>query len=228
MAAVAGPADRREVVEQIVTVATITLESSNGDSVVVSAPTLISDDDIILDTDPKGCTTPGLRREPSRAFEVGTHHRAVDPDPGNDAAIPVNPVSRPRFQSLWAHCHCMRTPWSGPRHYDGPRARSLTPKLARQIDYTTEDGFDADVYGEYRVSALAVNLMYESAEDVSESVNSGNFTVWLAAVSGTFKLGYAGQLTSPIAYNATAATVQAALAGLSTIGAGNVTVGPAR
>jgi hypothetical protein len=122
----------------------------------------------------------------------------------------------------------MRTPWSGPRHYDGPRARSLTPKLARQIDYTTEDGFDADVYGEYRVSALAVNLMYESAEDVSESVNSGNFTVWLAAVSGTFKLGYAGQLTSPIAYNATAATVQAALAGLSTIGAGNVTVGPAR
>jgi hypothetical protein len=40
---------------------------------------------------------------------------------------------------------------------------------------------------------------------------------------GTFALGFGGQITSPIAYNASAATVQTALRALSTIGSGNVT-----
>jgi YD repeat-containing protein len=41
---------------------------------------------------------------------------------------------------------------------------------------------------------------------------------------GTFTLSFGGQTTAAIAYNATAATVQAALQALSTIGAGNVLV----
>ncbi len=41
---------------------------------------------------------------------------------------------------------------------------------------------------------------------------------------GTFVLVFAGQVTAAIAYNATSATVQAALEALSTIGAGNVAV----
>ncbi|MBX3411469.1 MAG: hypothetical protein KF708_02035 [Pirellulales bacterium] len=45
-----------------------------------------------------------------------------------------------------------------------------------------------------------------------------------APTSGTFKLTFSGQTTAAIAYNASAATVQAALAALSTIGAGNVSV----
>jgi hypothetical protein len=49
-------------------VSTITLESSNGDSVVVSAPNddyLV--DDIILDTDPKGMYDTGFKVAPCRA-----------------------------------------------------------------------------------------------------------------------------------------------------------------
>lgn len=50
-------------------------------------------------------------------------------------------------------------------------------------------------------------------------------TVALGSPSaGTFTLTYKGQTTSGIAYNATAATVQTALQGLSTIGSGNATV----
>lgn len=45
-----------------------------------------------------------------------------------------------------------------------------------------------------------------------------------SATGGTFTLTVGGQTTAPIAYNARAAQVQAALAALSTVGAGNVTV----
>ena len=49
-------------------------------------------------------------------------------------------------------------------------------------------------------------------------------TVTVVATGGTYTLGYGGQTTVPIAYNATAASVQAALLGLSTISTNNVTV----
>lgn len=44
------------------------------------------------------------------------------------------------------------------------------------------------------------------------------------ATGGTFKLSYQGQTTAAIAYNATAAAVQTALAALTTVGTGNVAV----
>lgn len=44
------------------------------------------------------------------------------------------------------------------------------------------------------------------------------------ATGGTFTLSFLGSATAPIAYNATAAAVQAALEALSRIGAGNITV----
>lgn len=51
------------------------------------------------------------------------------------------------------------------------------------------------------------------------------WTVSLGSPSaGTFTLTYKGQTTSGVAFNATNATVQAALTGLSTVGAGNATV----
>lgn len=49
-------------------------------------------------------------------------------------------------------------------------------------------------------------------------------TITGGPTGGTFTLTYAGQTTSAIAYNATAATVEAALEALSTIGQGNVQV----
>lgn len=45
-----------------------------------------------------------------------------------------------------------------------------------------------------------------------------------AATAGTFTLSYKGQTTAGIAYNASAATVQTAVQGLSTVGAGNAMV----
>lgn len=49
-------------------------------------------------------------------------------------------------------------------------------------------------------------------------------TITISAEGGTFKVTYSGQQTAGIAYNAAASTVQTALAGLSSIGTGNVLV----
>lgn len=207
-------------------VATITLESDD-DSVVVSAPNDdYLDDDIILDTDPTGMYDMGfVARTISGAFEIGG--RVVgDTVPIREPVLPfwLTPESRPRFQRLWG------TPGNLKKvkmHYGGPSGvRSLTLRLAKEIQYTTEDGLDADIDKVYHavVSAIALNPMFEGDEDVAEWVNPGNFTVWLAATSGTFTLGYASQLTAPIAYNASAATVQARLEALPALGPGNVTV----
>jgi hypothetical protein len=50
-------------------------------------------------------------------------------------------------------------------------------------------------------------------------------TITGTPTGGTFTLAFNGQVTAPIAYNANAAAVQAALQALSTIGSGNVTGG---
>ncbi len=49
-------------------------------------------------------------------------------------------------------------------------------------------------------------------------------TITGSPTGGTFTLTYSGQTTSAIAYNAAAATVQAALVALTSVGAGNATV----
>jgi hypothetical protein len=60
--------------------------------------------------------------------------------------------------------------------------------------------------------------------DISKFSQSESQLVTVDATGGTFTLGYKGQTTGAIAEAATAATVQTALEGLSTIGAGNVAV----
>lgn len=49
-------------------------------------------------------------------------------------------------------------------------------------------------------------------------------TITISATGGTFTITYKGQTTSALAYNASAATVEAALVALSTIGTGNAAV----
>jgi hypothetical protein len=49
-------------------------------------------------------------------------------------------------------------------------------------------------------------------------------TITVAATAGTFTISFMGATTTALAYNASAATVQAALTALGSIGAGNVTV----
>lgn len=214
-------------------VSTITLESSNGDSVVVSAPNdEFLEDDIILDTDPQGMYDTGFKlRTQSGAFENGG--RVVGESvPIREPVLPfhLTQESRKRFQKLWGtprHLRKVKCTWDGP---SGPRFLWL--KLAKDILYTTEDGFDADIDKVYHavVSAVAVQPMYEGVEDVQEWINPGlRFTVTYAGgifgfLSGTFTLTFGGNTTSGLAHNASTGAVQTALEGLASVGAGNVTV----
>lgn len=209
-------------------VATITLASDNGDTVVVSAPDdAYIDGDIILDTNPDGLYDTGFTlRTQSGAFEIGG--RIV----GDDVPIRtmtlsfwLTPETRPRFQRLWGTPKNLRkVRW----HYDGPSGRrSLTLKLSKEISYTTEDGQDAAIDGVYHavVVAIAVNPMFEAAEDVQTWTNPGDeFFFAVQAVGGTYTLTFGGQTTTAIAWNAPAATIRAALEALSSVGAGHVTV----
>jgi hypothetical protein len=235
-----------------VTVSTITLESTNGDSVVVSAPNdeyLL--EDIVLDTDPKNMYDTGFKvRTISGAFEIGG--RVVGEQiPIREPVLPfwLTPETRPRFQRLWGtpgNFQKVKCIWDGP---SGPRFLML--RLAKAILYETEDGFDADVDGVYHavVSAVAPNPMYEGVETVAEWVNPDDrFTVAITATGGrydltfggettdvwnvgivgtggTFTLTYGGQTTTNIAYNAAPSTVEAALEALSTVGVDHVSVG---
>lgn len=233
-------------------VATITLESDNGDTVVVSAPNGdFLDGDIILDTDPKGMYDTGFTlRTQSGAFEIGG--RIVGESvPIREMTLPfhLTPESRARFQRLWGTPGNLRkVRW----HYDGPSGRrSLTIKLAKEILYTTEDGFDADIDDAYHavVTAIAVNPNYEGEEDVSEwknpdarfevtvqadggrfplSVDGQAITIYAVTIGnafgGTFPLTFGGSTTTGIPYNAAPAAMESALAALPSIGAGNVTV----
>ena len=214
-------------------VATITLESSNGDSVVVSAPNdAYLEDDIILDTNPDGLyDTTFTVRTVSGAFEKGG--RIIGESvPIREMVLPfwLTPESRPRFQKLWGTPgNFNKVQW----HYDLPleggglSRRSLTLKLAKEIKYTTEDGFDANVDSVYHavVSALAVNPMYEGAEDVQEWTNgTASRTVAIVAGGGTFTLTFGGQTTAAIAYNASTTTVQTRLTDLASVAPGEATV----
>lgn len=213
-------------------VSTITLESLvNGtvvDSVVVSAPNdeyLL--DDIILDTDPQRLYDVGFTvRTQSGAFENGG--RIVGEEvPIREPVLPfhLTKASRPRFQRFWGtprNLRKVRMTWDGP---SGPR--HLILKLAKEILFTTEDGFDtSEDDDEYHavVSALAINPMYEGVEDVSEWVNPDDrFTLNVVAKSGTFPLTFGGQ-TATVPWNVSPAALQSAFEGLSSVGAGKVTV----
>jgi len=70
-----------------------------------------------------------------------------------------------------------------------------------------------------QVAATGLWGPYSGTTDEVQTV-----TITGGPTGGTYTLTYSGQTTAAIAYNATAAAVQSALAALSNIGAGNVTV----
>lgn len=214
-------------------VSTITLESLSPidgtvlDTVVVSAPNDdYLDDDIILDTDPQGMYDTGFKvRTQSGAFEPGG--RPVGEEvPIREPILPfwLTPESRPRFQKLWGtpyHLRKVRCTWDGP---SGPR--KLILKLAKEIQYTTEDGFDADIDKVYHAvaSTHAYNPMYEGPETVASWTNPDDrFTLAVVGSGGTFPLTFGGQ-TAVVPWNATPSAMQSALESLSSVGAGKVTV----
>lgn len=78
------------------------------------------------------------------------------------------------------------------------------------------------------LSAARIAELYNSGNGLTTPFPSGanevqRITVNGSPSQGTFTLTYDGQTTDPIAYNASAATVDAALEALSNIGAGDVT-----
>lgn len=72
------------------------------------------------------------------------------------------------------------------------------------------------VQGFYLSSSQPITLYFNGTNEVQ--------TITISATGGTFTITYSGQTTSAIAYNATAATVQAALEALSNIAVGDVSV----
>jgi len=81
----------------------------------------------------------------------------------------------------------------------------------------------------YRVSAqppknkpVAATIVWSEIDRI-EGQNE-IVTITIDATGGTFTISFGGQTTAGLAYDATAATVEAALEGLSTIGNGNVRV----
>ncbi|WP_280319880.1 hypothetical protein [Nocardia wallacei] len=76
-----------------------------------------------------------------------------------------------------------------------------------------------DLLGETPNITLDISLFTQGNANEAQTV-----TVTGSPTGGTFTLTYSGQTTSAIAYNASASTVQTALAALSNIGAGNVAV----
>jgi hypothetical protein len=212
-------------------VATITLDSPAVDDwVVVSAPNdEFLADDIILDTGPEGMYDTGFTvRTQSGAFEPGG--RIVGEQvPIREMVLPfhLTPASRPRFQRLWGtpgNFHKVRYTYDGP---SGPR--SLTLKLSKEIKYTTEDGFDADIDDSYHavVSAIAVNPMFEAGEDVSEWTNPDDrFSMAIVAAGGTFPLTFTPRTgppaTTTLPWNVSVAALKSALEAI--VGVGNVGV----
>jgi len=88
--------------------------------------------------------------------------------------------------------------------------------------YTANDRFAVahgcqDMVGNAKVPDVV--FIEQSRDDPYETQT---LTITGTPTGGTFTITYAGQTTAPIAYNASAATVQTALAALSNIGAGNV------
>lgn len=92
----------------------------------------------------------------------------------------------------------------------------------------------AEITASVGVDSLGtMNLTADTAGQpfaVTVAIGTGNNEIQVVtlggttATGGTFTLTYAGQTTGAIAYNASAATVEAALEALSNIGAGDVTV----
>lgn len=76
-----------------------------------------------------------------------------------------------------------------------------------------------DLIGETPNITLDISLFTQGNANEVQTV-----TITGSPTGGTFTLTYAGQTTSAIAFNASASTVQTAVAALSTVGAGNVSV----
>lgn len=106
------------------------------------------------------------------------------------------------------------------------------------VPYGSASGLGGGVISKLRGDVFILNQSVRDAEDNPVAIEGGllfkhrlvvNYSKvqkldTLGATGGTFTLAYKGQVTSGQAFNVSAANLQTALEGLSTIGAGKVTV----
>ena len=78
----------------------------------------------------------------------------------------------------------------------------------------------------YAASPQGNRVLFSSAEELTDDARTGSIAQTLAvhATAGTYTLSFLGSTTAPLSFNAALPTIQAALAGLPSIGSGNVTV----
>ena len=106
-----------------------------------------------------------------------------------------------------------------PPVFDNVNVSTLTSGSAATASWTTNSSGGAGTASHYTLN-LGI-----PAGPAGYSLNATQtITLTGTVTGGTFTLGYAGQTTGSIAYNASAATIQTALTGLGNIGSGNATV----
>lgn len=83
-----------------------------------------------------------------------------------------------------------------------------------------------DDSGHVSIHVTGASLLYQLSREEITNYETGNEiqTVTVSATGGTYTLKFRGYTTGNIAYNASAATIQTALEGLTSIGSGNVAV----
>ncbi len=74
------------------------------------------------------------------------------------------------------------------------------------------------------IRSFGQEAVFGGPDDVTATDSEQSIDIPSAVTGGTFTLDFGGKVTAPLAYNATAATVQTALETLSSIGTGNVVV----
>jgi hypothetical protein len=178
--------------------------------------------------------------------DIAIGFRAADPDAyGALAASPITegPVSVSLgSNSLTPVGNSTTHPWwTITINAAGTGSIYLTNSTTGQVCVVTGTFANADVilldarlssYGSYYNSVLDYGLFTGPIPDLWPTANTillqiqmvETATITGAPTGGTFTISYGGHTTSGIAYDATAATVQTALAALASIGAGNVTV----
>lgn len=109
--------------------------------------------------------------------------------------------------------------WLGSRHGVGEAVSVTLDTSAFTPAVHYPDGFFRSGIALGRITATGKYGPYAGQTNEVQTV-----TITGTPTGGTFTLTYSGQTTAPIAFNATAAQVQAALAALSNIGDGDVAV----
>ena len=143
--------------------------------------------------------------------------RVTNPGPSDGQYTALLPAT----DGVWGSSVPAR--WVGTGLLQGDPASSLAAYMQDHTSYGATLSGQASAFG-YTTSVAASPAMANTLFGSTITGTSTLLTLYGTGLGGTFTLSYGGQTTAALAFNATAATIQAALQGLSSVGAGNMTV----